>query len=121
MSQILVIDDEQQVRSMLKEILEDEGYDVFEAEDGDKGLRLCEDQSFDLVITDLIMPNKEGIETIRELRKNFPEIKVIAISGGGRVVPTTYLGHAQQFGAVRTFQKPIEFTELLDAIEEILH
>jgi len=80
---ILVIEDDVQVRALLKKLLESEGYTVLEAENGNIGIRLYHENSVDVVITDLIMPEKEGIETIRELRKIAPQIKIIAISGGG--------------------------------------
>jgi DNA-binding NarL/FixJ family response regulator len=74
----------------------------------------------DLIITDLIMPEKEGIETIMELKKDFPDVKIIAISGGGRSKPESYLNLAKQLGAKRVFPKPIDREELLNAIRELL-
>ncbi|GMQ79056.1 MAG: response regulator [Anaerolineae bacterium] len=120
MTRILVIDDEPQVRTMLREILEDEGYEVVVAVNGNEGLKLYRNEPTDLVITDIIMPGKEGLETIKELRKISPDVKIIAISGGGRVVPKDYLQVAQAFGAQRVFNKPVEYNELLSTIAELV-
>ncbi len=120
MARILVIDDEVQVREMLMEILRRAGHEVDGAEDGDIGLRKVEQQQFDLVITDLIMPEREGIGTIIELRRNHPDIRIIAISGGGRIHPENYLEAARNLGVNRTFAKPFRKNDILEAIEEIL-
>ncbi len=119
MALILIIDDDDQIRTMLRAMLERSGYTVLEASDGKEGVKLCRDNSCDLVITDLIMPEKEGIETIRELKRDFPDIKIIAMSGGGRVGPEDYLHMAKMMGAQHTFAKPIEREELLGAIREL--
>ncbi|MFQ6113748.1 MAG: response regulator [bacterium] len=120
MARILVIDDEPQVRTMLKEIFEDEGYQVVTAADGEEGLKLYRYEPADLVVTDIVMPEKEGLATIRELRQISPEVKIIAISGGGRVVTRDFLRVAQAFGAKRVFSKPIATEELLRAIAGLL-
>ncbi|RJR24469.1 MAG: response regulator [Desulfobacteraceae bacterium] len=117
---IIIIDDEPQIRAMLKQFLEIEGYEVLDAADGKEGLRLNEKKPADLVITDLIMPEKEGIETIKELKTSFPAIKIIAMSGGGRVGPETYLGLAKKLGAEKTLAKPFELRALGDAVRELL-
>ncbi len=120
MKRILVIDDDVQVRQMLKQTLEREGYEVVDAADGAKGIRLYRDEPTDLVITDIIMPEKEGIETIIELKRDFPDVKIIAISGGGRVDPGHYLEIASRCGVDRTFSKPLDRVELLEAIQQLL-
>ncbi len=120
MARILVIDDDDQVRLSLRMALEDAGYSVEEAADGKVGLRLFHQNPADLVITDLIMPEKEGIETISDLRKGSPEVKIIAISGDCNADPDSYLFTARAMGALQTFKKPINLAELLDAIEELL-
>jgi len=74
----------------------------------------------DLVITDIIMPKKEGIEMIMELKKEFPDVKIIAISGGGRNVPETYLPIAKKLGSERTFSKPIDWPELIKTVRKLL-
>ncbi len=120
MARLLVIDDEPQVRGMLKIALEQKGYEVVLAEDGNAGLAAIRDQPIDLVITDLIMPEKEGIETIIELRKGYPAVPIIAMSGGGRVAPGSYLNVARSMGADRSFQKPVALRDLIAAVEDLL-
>lgn len=80
---ILVIDDEEPMRGYLRIVLEKEGYIVLDASDGHEGLAVCKSEQPDLVITDLVMPNKGGLETIRDLKRDFPRIRIIAISGFG--------------------------------------
>ncbi len=120
MARILIIDDDEQLLAMLRQMLEREGYEILEASDGKEGLRRFRENPTDLIITDLIMPEKEGIETIMELRRDFPDVKIIAISGGGRVDPWQYLSIAKSFGVQYTFAKPIERKELLNAVRELL-
>ncbi len=120
MKKILIIDDEAPIRKMLAKLLERNAYEVMYAADGNQGIKLCDEQHPDLIITDLIMPEKEGLETIRELTTKNAEIPIIAISGGGMADPKTYLDLASKFGAVQTFSKPIENNALLSAIRDIL-
>lgn len=120
MTQILVIDDEAMVRDMLRQTLERAGYDVLEAPEGEMGLRLFYAHRPALIITDILMPGREGIETIRELHKKAPEAKIIAISGGGRVSKQDFLPVAQLFGAVQTLAKPFERHELLEVVQTVL-
>ena len=120
MARILIIDDEVQILKMLREMLEGEGYEVMDAPNGKEGIRLYRENPTDLIITDLIMPEKEGIETIVELRRDFPDVKIIAISGGGLLDPEQYLSMAKRFGAQYTFAKPVEREELLKAVRELL-
>lgn len=120
MAKILVIDDDAQVLAMLQKMLEREGYEVVVASDGNKGVKCYRENPTDLIITDLIMPEKEGIETIIELRRDFPDIKIIAMSGGGRNNPKAYLGIAENLGTQYTFAKPIKRKELLKAVRELL-
>ena len=117
---ILIIDDDHQFRTMLRQMIEKDGYEVIEASDGKEGIKLYRKNPTDLIITDLIMPEKDGIETIQELKKDFPDIKIIAISGGGRLGPRDYLHLAKMFGAQRTLTKPIDLPELLKSIKELL-
>ena len=122
MSRILIIDDDDdQFRTMLQITLEEAGYEMRTAENGKKGLESLRERAPDLVVTDLVMPEKEGIETIGVLRRDFPDVKIIAVSGGGRVGPESYLKLAEQMGAARSFPKPLEMTEFLDAIRELGH
>ena len=120
MALILIIDDEPQIRSMLKLMLEREGYEVAEAPDGIEGIRIFRQHPADLIITDLIMPNKDGIGMIIDLKKEFPNVKIIAMSGGGLNKPEGYLKGAQKLGAVCTLTKPIDRDEMLRAIKDVL-
>ena len=120
MKRILVIDDDDQFREMLHFMLEREGYEVHDAPDGEIGLNLQKEKRFDLIITDIIMPNKEGIGTIVDLRTNYPDLKIIAISGGGRIVPNDYLEIAQRLGAHRTLSKPFERKEIVKIVKDVL-
>jgi len=117
---ILVIDDEEPVRTVLRQMLEKEGYEVEEAPDGAVGLSLLQDHPIDLVITDLFMPEKEGIETMREVQRSFPQVKIIAMSGGGRMGKLDFLPMAESFGAQRTLAKPFERKELLETVRAVL-
>jgi len=120
MARILIIDDESQIRSMLRLMLERAGYEVAEAPDGIDGIRQYRENPADLIITDLIMPNKDGIGMIIELKKEFPEVKIIAMSGGGVNRPEGYLDGAKKLGATRTLTKPIDRDEMLSAVKETL-
>ncbi len=120
MARILVIDDEELVRFTLKQALEKAGHEVVEAADGNDGIAVCRRSPVDLIITDIIMPEKEGIETIVELRRDDPDVKIIAISGGGRIGTKDYLELAQRFGARQVLRKPFGRQELLDAVQETL-
>ncbi len=117
---VLVIEDEPQMRTMLKQMIEDIGCDVVKASDGKEGVKLYRANPFDLIVTDIIMPEKEGIETIIELKRDFPDVKIIAVSGGGEIDAETYLSMAKKLGARYTFAKPISREELLKAIRQLL-
>ncbi len=118
--QILIIDDEPQIRSLLTLILEREGFNVIVASDGKEGIKLFQEEKPDIVITDLIMPGKEGIETIRELKKENPILPIIAMSGGGRNAPDSYLQMAKLLGANAVFEKPFEKEVFLNAVKKFL-
>ena len=119
-TRIIIIDDDAQFRKMLQQMLERAGYEVAAAADGRQGEQLYRQQPAALVITDIFMPEKEGIETIKDLKHEFPDVKIIAISGGGRNNGMRYLKHAERFGAERILEKPFERQELLQAIQELL-
>ena len=121
MARILVVDDEAQIRILLRQVLIKDGYEVDEASNGNIALKKFRENPFDLVIMDLIMPDKEGLETILDLKKEFENVKIIAISGGGRIGPEDYLKYAKGFGALHTLTKPIENAELLKAIRNVLN
>lgn len=120
MARILVIDDEPDILLMLKKMLERAGYLVDMAINGNEGLELFNKFPVDLIITDIVMPEKEGLETIREIKRQKPDIKIIAISGGGRIDSTEYLSSARLFGASRIFQKPFKQKEMISAVKELL-
>ena len=120
MPRVLIIEDDAQVRMMLRLTFEDAGFEAEEAPDGKVGLRLYRREPADVVITDLIMPEKEGLETIRELKRDYPDVKIIAISGGGRAAPDHFLRVAEKFGALRTFTKPLDREKLVAAVREIV-
>ncbi len=120
MPRILVIEDEPLLRQMIGIALSKANYVVVECEDGRKGIEAHEKQPVDLVITDLIMPEMEGIETIRCLRKLSPTLPIIAISGGGRVTPESYLSIARRMGATKVLAKPFELTLLCATVAELL-
>ena len=120
MARILIIDDESQIRSMLRLMLERVGYEIAEAPDGIEGIRQYRENPADLIITDLIMPNKDGIGMIIDLKKEFPKVKIIAMSGGGVNRPEGYLDGAKKLGASRTLTKPIDRDEMLKAVKDTL-
>jgi len=104
----------------MRRILERTGHNVRVAPDGDMGISLHRAEPADLVITDLIMPEKEGIETIQELREDFPEVRILAVSGGGLVDPDGPLTDAELFGADASLAKPFSVAELRDAVDGLL-
>ena len=115
---ILIIDDEDRIRDLFRVWLEREGFEVYEAENGRKGVGVQQENPVDLLICDLIMPVQEGIETITQFRDEFPEIGIIAISGGGKIGPDSYLVVAEQLGAWRVFTKPVDMPLLIETIKE---
>ena len=117
---ILVIDDDEDFRSMLRTALEQDGYAVEEARNGREGLQRYVIAPTDVVITDLLMPEQEGLETIRALRQMNPQVKIIAISGGGRTGNLNFLPLASMFGALRTLQKPFTLQQLHDVVREVV-
>jgi len=120
MSAILVVDDDPQVLEVVGEMLKLEGYAVATAADGREAVAKFRAASFDLVITDLIMPEKEGLETISEMRALRADIPVIAMSGGGRVGPMDYLETARYIGAAATLAKPFTRVELISLVGSLL-
>ena len=117
---ILVIDDDDQMRVLLRQVMEWAGHEVVAAADGRAGMLMQRQHGADLVITDLIMPEQEGLETITALRRDYPGLKIIAISGGGRIGPEAYLPAARELGADRVFSKPFDVQELAETVRELL-
>ena len=120
MSSILLIEDDELFRVALADALTERGYTVTQAADGEKGVKLFRAAPADLVITDIVMPNKEGIATIEELHRDFPNLGIIAMSGGLAHDAPLYLKLAGALGANRTLKKPFNLPTLLAAIEEVL-
>ena len=120
MARILIIDDEAMIRDLLVNILEREGYDTATASGGKDGIKIYRENPTDLIITDLLMPEKDGIEIIRELCRDFQDVKIIAMSGGGKTDSETYLHIAKTIGAIKTLAKPFDRKELLTTIRELL-
>ena len=119
MGKILVIEDDDLMRDMLVEMLARDGHEVLSASNGVEGLSRIEDESFELVVTDIVMPEKEGLETILSIRRT-QSVPIIAISGGGRNLPMNYLKAAEKFGADFAFTKPIDRKLFLAAVRECL-
>jgi DNA-binding NtrC family response regulator len=120
MKRIVVIDDDEQMRGFIEEVLTRAGYEVCAAASAREGLDNLKQKTADLIITDLIMPDKEGLETIMELRRLYAGVKIIAISGGGRSAPWVNLKTAAQLGASGTLAKPFSRQQILDEIDRLL-
>ena len=122
MARIMVIDDEPLICEMLQVVLSRAGHDVLTANNGYEALHLIgEDDSIELVIADIVMPEMDGLETIMQLRKRHPSLKVIAISGGSRIGNADFLAMAERLGASETFYKPLDNDKLLVAIGRCLN
>ena len=129
MGSILIIDDEEDIRDALQMVLESVGHEVKVASNGNEAVELQRGEPADLIITDVIMPGKDGVETIKEIRQEFPGIRIIAISGGGGVQPTeyvpeaitttAYLAAAKEAGADMVFTKPFERKDLIQAVDDL--
>lgn len=121
MAKILVIDDDQDLRTVMRVALESAGHRVDLAPDGARGLEMQRTSPADVVITDIFMPDMEGMETILELQQHFPGTKIIAMSGGGDFRKALdYLSTARHLGAVKSVSKPFDHKMLLDAVQEVL-
>lgn len=129
MTRVMIIDDEEDIRIVLKEVFSRAGFDVVVASDGNEGLNLLREQPADLVITDIIMPGSDGVETAYDIRMEFPKTKIIVMSGGGNIgsggyepsaiSTTAYLASAEAVGADLTLTKPFDRDELLRAAREL--
>lgn len=104
---VLVIDDDLYVRRSIRIVLEGAGYEVSDVGDADVGIGLHRTTPFDVVIVDLLMPRKEGLETIRELKRDFPTLPIMAISGGGDIIRKNFVQAAEAFGATATLKNPL--------------
>jgi CheY-like chemotaxis protein len=119
MAKILLVDDNPGLLAMQRGLLERGGHVVTTATNGKEAVERAQRESFELLITDLVMPEKEGIETIIELHRKFPAMKIIAISGGGRINAKDYLDLAGKLGASKTFSKPFSGKDLLAAVASL--
>ena len=120
MAEILIIDDDEMMRLTLRNMLDRAGHSVRDAANGNEGEAMWREQWPDLVITDLLMPEREGLETITALRQEDKSIPIIAISGGGRFGNADYLVIAQTFGASAALRKPFKCHQLIQAVDSLL-
>jgi len=120
MKTVLVVDDEPGMREMVKQLLLNEGYHVLEASNGKHAMEFLKNESPELVITDIIMEEMDGVEIILEIRENYPDIKIIAMSGGSKISSEDYLDSASDLGADRIFNKPFALSDMLNAIKELI-
>src|SRR6266540_2027405 len=120
MARILVIDDQEPIRRVVRRALEQDGHEVFDATDGEVGMEILESQSFHIVITDIFMPGQDGIVTLRQIRKRFPAVKVIVISGGDSSGMLDLRQDAELLGAVKSLRKPFTTREIVESVQAVL-
>lgn len=121
MAHVLIVEDDPQIRSMLQETLQLEGYEISVAENGDDAMQQYNQKRPDGIITDILMPEKEGLSFITELRRNDDQVCIIAISGGAhKLSPECNLELARMFGANHTFAKPLDIDAMLQALQKTL-
>ena len=120
MALVLIVDDDPQMLRLLTDVVELDNHDVLLAQDGAMALEYFDHQTPDLMITDILMPNKEGLELISEIREKFPNLKIIAYSGGGASDPESYLEFASGMCADKVFSKPMPLGELRQQIQILL-
>ena len=120
MASILVVDDDAAVRAAVREVLERAGHEVTEAGNGLEGLREYRSHPADVVVTNIVMPEKDGLELIQELKSSFPDARIIALSGYDEYGDTGYLHLAEQLGAVATLTKPFDDQVLADTVKNVL-
>lgn len=121
MAKILLVEDDHLVRDMLTQVLERAKHEVLSAAHGEEAANILQTEKPNIMITDIIMPKKSGITLISEVKNRHPDMEIIAISGGGRLDPTGYLDLSETLGAAMSFEKPIDNTALLMAIDLLLH
>jgi len=120
MSKVLLIDDDPTIQTVFTQFLADLGHETMQADNGKTGLRLMQQERPDLIITDIMMPEMDGLEILMKIRKDHDDIPVIAISGGLRTLPVNFLQQAKLFGAKYVFEKPVSFGVLQNAVEELI-
>jgi CheY-like chemotaxis protein len=114
---VCVIEDDELVRSRLADMLRERGHNVLEADSADRGIDLIRTEKADVAVVDILMPDRDGLEAIGQLRRTRPDLRIVAISGGGRVGPQIYLDLAKQIGADASLTKPIEQADLERAVD----
>jgi len=119
MPKVLLIDDDPTILKVYSQFLAGLGHEVMQADDGRAGLRLMQQNRPDLIITDIVMPEMDGLEILMKIRSDHDDIPVIAISGGLRALPVSFLQQAKLFGARYVFEKPVSLDELKDAVQEL--
>ncbi|MFN4354250.1 response regulator [Parvibaculum sp.] len=119
MSRVLVIDDDPLIRQTIRFALEEAGFCVDEAESGVDGCLAVTDGNFDLMITDILMPDKDGIETIIEVKRTQPDLRILAMSGGGKIDGGEFLNLARRLGVNDTISKPFQIVSLLAKVERL--
>lgn len=120
MPRVLVIDDDETVREVITTVLRNEGLEVIETGDGKEALKIQQQTPAQLIITDILMPDFDGIELIRKLRRDDPHLKIVAISGGGWSTPEQFLTMAERLGANASFSKPFRWNELIGTVKRLL-
>jgi len=119
MNRILLVDDEPAIREIIRTVLGEENFTFAEASNGHEAQIILARQSFDLVMTDIIMPDCDGLELVMTLRESHPDLKIVVLSGGGRVSAEHYLDLAEKLGAVRVFEKPFNTEDLRTGVYEL--
>lgn len=120
MARIIVIDDQEPIRRIVRRALENEQHQVLEASDGEAGMELLQREPVDVVITDIFMPGWDGIQTLREIRKRYPAVRVIAMSGGDSTGMLDLRKDAELLGAVKSLQKPFTAREIVELVRAVL-
>jgi len=120
MANVLVIDDNDVCRKLIETILVRAGHRVLSARDGYSGIALCLAHRPDIIVTDILMPDKDGLAMINDLKQELPGLKIIAVSGGGSYGPDDYLRQAERLGADFSFTKPFEKAEFIAAVDELI-
>ncbi len=121
MARVLVIEDDELARESVTLMLEESGHEVSMADDGDVGLKMFAEEPYDLVVTDLIMPEVNGMDVLSQIKQEHPDTRVIVISGGGRLTPVSYLDVAEKLGADDVLTKPFTAFELTSSAAMVLH
>jgi len=120
MAKFLLVDDNEELLEVQEAFLSAHNQEVVTATNGRQALRVLDEEPVDVLVTDIIMPDMEGFETVMEVRKRFPKLPIIAVSGGGRVGPTDYLAMARSMGADSTLAKPVQPAALLAEAQWLL-